>query len=224
MIREDYLIGWIKRYLRWLAEIAGFLKTSDYEAAARRADLALRELLGLGADSVVSLTEGELLARLAVDEPPPVVRDKCLLLAALLAALGRTAAAQNHPDRARDCRLKALQVVLGVTFQGGADLPEFAPRVEDLLQELGQAPLPPRTEAALMLYHENRGDYARAEDALFRYLDASDNAPAALEIGRAFYHRLRALSDEALVLGGLSRTEIDEGLAALERREPPDGS
>lgn len=220
MIREDYLIGWVKRYLSWLAEIAGFLKAEDYEAAARRADLALRELLGLGADSVVALTEGELLARLVGDEPPPVVRDKCLLLAALLAALGQTAAAQNNPDRARDCRLKALQVVLGVCFQGGGELPEFAPRVETLREALGPAPLPPRTEAALMLYHEHRGEYARAEDALFRLLDASDNAAEAREIGRAFYHRLRELSEEVLVLGGLSRAEIEEGLAALARRRP----
>ncbi len=95
MIREDYLIGWIKRYLRWLAEITGLLKVADYEAAARRADLALRELLGLGADSVTSLTEGELLARLTVDEPPLVVRDKCLLVASLLEALGVAAAGRG---------------------------------------------------------------------------------------------------------------------------------
>ena len=78
MIREDYLIAWIKRYVRFLAEIAGFIKTQDFEAAARRADLALRELLNLGSDSVISLTEGEILARLALGDPPPVVwRARC---------------------------------------------------------------------------------------------------------------------------------------------------
>lgn len=218
MIREDYLIGWIKRYLHWLAEIAGLIRSADYVAAARRADLALRELLGLGADSVGSLTDGELLARLAVDDPPLVVRDKALLLAALLTALGRTAAAQNDPDRARDCWLKALQVALGVSLQGGGAWPEFAPTPPTLLELLGPTALPPRTEAALLLYHEHRGEFARAEDALFRFLDTTGNAPEALEIGRAFYHRLRALSEEALTLGGLSRAEVEDGLAALERR------
>lgn len=218
MIREDYLIGWIKRYLSWLAEIAGFRKAADYEAAARRADYALRELLGVGADSVVSLTEGELLARLTVDNPPPIVRDKCLLLAALLNELGHVAAAQNDPDTARHCWLKALQVALGTVFQGGGDLPEYAPRVETLLGHLGDATLPPHTEAALMLYQEQRGEFARAEDALFRYLEATDYAPDPLAIGRAFYHRLSVLSDEALALGGLSRAEVEAGLAELARR------
>lgn len=118
-MREDYLLGWIKRYLRWLAEITGFLRAASYEAAAQRADLVLRELLGLGADSVTALTDGELLARLAVGDPPPVVRDKCLLLAALLDQLGRVAAGRNDPLRARDCWLKALQVAFGTALQGG---------------------------------------------------------------------------------------------------------
>jgi hypothetical protein len=42
----------------------------------------MRELLNVGADSVVSLTGGEILARLALGDPPPVVRDKCLMVAA----------------------------------------------------------------------------------------------------------------------------------------------
>lgn len=224
MIREDYLIGWIKRYLSWLAEIAGFLKAADYEAAARRADLALRELTGMGADSVLSLTDGELLARLAVDDPPPIVRDKCLLLAALLNHLGRTATGRNDPGTARECWLKSLQVALGAALQGGGDLPEYAPSVAELLQQLGPEPLPPRTEAALVLYHERRGEFSRAEDALFRFLDVTNNAPGACDVGRAFYQRLAVLSDEALVLGGLSRGEVAEGLSAVDRRtasQPP---
>ncbi len=218
MLRQDYLLGWIRRYLQWLAEIAGFLRTADYVAAARRADLALRELLGLGADSVVTLTEGELLARLTVGDPPPVVRDKCLVLAALLEALARTAAAQNDPARARECRLKALQVVLGTFLQGAGEPPDYAPRVEDLVRDLAGTPLPPHTEAALVLYHEQRGRFDLAEDALFRLLEATDHAPEALAMGRAFYGRLRSLSEEALVAGGLSRAEVEEGLATLEAR------
>jgi hypothetical protein len=218
MIREDYLLGWIKRYLRWLAEITGFLRAADYEAAAQRADLVLRELLGLGADSVTALTDGELLARLAVGDPPPVVRDKCLLLAALLDHLGQVAAGRNDPLRARDCWLKALQVALGTALQGGGDLPEYAPAVGDLLTRIDAATLPPRTLAALVLYHEQRAAFAAAEDALFRLLDATADAPEALAIGRGFYQRLQVLSPETLAAGGLPPDEVAGGLAELGRR------
>jgi hypothetical protein len=223
MIREDYLIGWIKRYLRWLAEITGFLKATDYEAAAQRADLALRELLGLGADSVVSLTDGEMIARLAVGDPPPIVRDKCLLLAALLNQLGKVAAGRKDPETARDCWVKSLQVALGTALQGGGDLPEYAPSIGELLGQLDAALLPPRTQAALVLYHEQRGEFARAEDSLFRFLDAAEDAPEALAIGRAFYQRLEVLSDEALAAGDLPRAELEAGLAELDRRQPGQG-
>lgn len=220
MIREDYIIGWIKRYIRWLAEIAGFVKTADYEAAARRVDLALRDLLGIGPDSVLALTDGELLARLTVDEPPPVVRDKCLLLAALLNQLGIVAAGQNNPVLARDCWLKALQIVLATQLQGrGEDWPEFAPSVADLMSRLQPAELPPRTHAALLIFHEQRGEFAKAEDALFRLLDSAGQAPAAVAIGFGFYQRLGVLSDEALAAGGFSRAEVASGLADLEQRQ-----
>ena len=68
MIRQDYILEWIKRYIRWLAEIVGLVRAQDYEAAIRRIDLALRTLLEVGSDSVTDLSEGEILARLTVGD------------------------------------------------------------------------------------------------------------------------------------------------------------
>jgi len=223
VIREDYIIGWIKRYIRWLAEIAGFVRVADYEAAARRADLALRELLNVGADSVVGLTDGEILARLAVGDPPPVVRDKCLLVAALLYHLGETATGRGNPDLACDCWLKSLQIVLGTHLHGGlgeGEWPAHVPTLASLLERLKGRLLPARTEAALLLHHEQRGEFDLAENALFRLLDAVEPAgvPAVVELGTAFYRRLSVLSDTALRAGNLSQAEVNAGLAALRAR------
>ena len=227
VIREDYLIGWIKRYIRWLAEITGFVQTADYEAAARRADLALRELLNLGADSVLSLTEGEILARLTMDAPPPVVQDKCLLVAALLYHLGETAAGKGNPDLARDCWLKSLQVLLGTQLhRGHGDWPEHVPKLAVLLDRLRDRALPVRTEAALIIYHEQRGEFDQAENALFRLLDSvePEALSGAVELGRGFYQRLAVLSDDALRAGNLSLAEIRTGLQELEARLAPRGA
>lgn len=223
MIREDYLIGWIKHYIRWLAEITGLVKTADYEAAARRADLALRELLGVGGDSVLALTEGEILARLTMDTPPSEILDKCLLVAALLFHLGETAAGRGNTDLARDCWLKSLQVVLGTELQRGhvgAEWPDYVPRLAVLRERLRNQPLPPRTEAAFLIYHEHRGEFDQAENALFRLLEAAsaETVPGVVELGRGLYHRLAVLSDEALLAGNLSRAEIQSGLRELEAR------
>ncbi len=222
VIREDYIIGWIKRYIRWLAEITGFVKAQDYEAAAHRADLALRELLGIGADSVINLTDGEILARLSMGDPPPVVRDKCLLVATLLFHLGETAQGRGNPDLAAECWLKSLQVLLGIQLQGGpAELPEHAPKLGVLLERLKGIGLPPRTGGALLIYHEQQGEFDRAENALFQMLDTAEpgTVPALLELGHGFYGRLSVLSEEALAAGNFSRAEVETGREELKRRQ-----
>lgn len=216
MIRQDYLLGWIRRYIQWIAEIAGFIRREDWEAAMRRADMALRELLGLGTDSVHSLAEGEILARLTVGEPPPVVQDKCLLLAALLHQLGKIASGRGRIEEARECHLKALHVLLGLHMQTDSQaLPEFVPTLAELETALQGADIPARTYAALMIYHEQAGRFGKAEDALFELLRREGSQADTLEMGEGFYRRLLVLSDEALARGGLPRAEVEAGLAEL---------
>lgn len=219
MIRHDYLLAWIRRYVEWIAEIAGLIKREDWEAALARADLALRGLLDLSPDNVLSLNEGEILARLTVGEPLPRVQEKSLLLATLLHQLGKIAAGQGREEQARDAHLKSLHVLLGLQMRPDADdWPEFAPRLEDLEGALRGCDIPARTHAALMIYHEQRREFARAEDALFEMLRAAGDDDEAVEIALGFYERLGVLSDETLALGGLPRAELDEGLAEVMTR------
>lgn len=216
MIRHDYLLRWFQQYVQWIAEIAGLIRRSDWEAALRRADLALRGLLGLGPDSVQSLTDDEILARLTVGDPPPVVREKCLILAALLHQLGKIAEGQKRPDAARDSHLKALHIVLGLqSTPDPAGFPDFVPRLEELEAALAPHALTPRTCAALMIHHEQAGRFGKAEDALFRWLHLDPRDPDAAAMGEGFYQRLLVLSDETLQAGGLPRHEVLAGLAEL---------
>ncbi|MHB8522823.1 MAG: DUF6483 family protein [Limisphaerales bacterium] len=220
MIREDYILAWIKRYVRWLLEIAGFIRAEDYQGAIRRIDVALRHLLGLGPDSVIALSEGEILARLTMGEPTQFVQDKCLLLAALLKQLGIVCAAQQRNDKSRDCFIQALHIMLGIRLNApDLALPEYAPTVAELVELLRPYALPPRTYGALMIFHEQTGKFAKAEDALFALLEATPDTPEAIDIGVAFYQRLQTLPDDALVAGGLPRVEVEAGLAELVARQ-----
>ncbi|MBI4659062.1 MAG: hypothetical protein HY735_09480 [Verrucomicrobia bacterium] len=218
MIRQDYILEWIKRYVRWLAEIMGLVKAQDYEAAIRRIDLALRTLLEVGPDSVTNLAEGEILARLTMGELGPPVEDKCMVLAALLKQLGLVSAAQQRLDLSRDCFVKALHLVLGLKLSAeGTDLAEFVPTVEELVEALQSDDLPPRTHGALMLYYEQAGEFAKAEDALFALQDAAPGNADAVQAGIGFYERLLALSDATLTAGDLPRPEVEAGLAQIRK-------
>jgi tetratricopeptide (TPR) repeat protein len=44
MIREDYVLTWIKRFVRLQAEIAGLVKTDRYQEACAKIDRALEDL------------------------------------------------------------------------------------------------------------------------------------------------------------------------------------
>jgi len=219
MIREDYILNWIKRYVQWLAEIVGLVKSEDHQGALRRIDLALRALLELSPDSVTSLTEGEILARLTLGDPPQLVQEKCVVLAAVLQQLGIVCLAQQRADAARDCFVKALHLVLGLRLRGApAPLAEYAPNVEELAERLKPFVVPPHSWAALMLFRERDGRFAKAEDALFALLEAAPDSLNAVEMGIGFYDRLRVLSDEVLAAGDLPRPEVEAGLAELQAR------
>jgi tetratricopeptide (TPR) repeat protein len=218
MIREDYILTWIKRYIRWLAEIAGFVKAKDYEAAIRRIDQVLRTLLEVGPDSVTDLSDGEILARLTLGELGQLVEEKCMVLAAVLKQLGMVSAALQRLDLSRDCFLKSLHLVLGLKLRGdGTELAEYVPAVEELVEALKPYELPPRTHAALTIFYEQGGTYSKAEDALFALLESAPGHADALGMGVAFYERLLALGDATLDAGGLPRAEVEAGLEEIRK-------
>ena len=63
----------------------------------------------------------------------------------------------------------------------------------------------------VLLFDE--GDYNRAENELFEWLDTGDTG--SLAAGVDLYARLNSLTDEELKKGGFSRGEVDDGLREL---------
>jgi len=222
MIRHDYILEWIKRYVRWIAEITGLAQARDYEAAIRRIDMALRTLLEVGSDSVTSLTDGEIMARLSLGGYGPSADDKCMVMAALLKQLGIVCAAQQRPEMSRDCFLKSLHLVLGFKLrEETVPLAEYTPAIEELVESLKPFELPPRTNGALMIYFEQMGMFAKAENALFALLEGAPGHADAIQMGIAFYERLLDLNNEALDAGDLSRAEVEAGLAEIKQINSP---
>ena len=86
---------------------------------------------------------------------------------------------------------------------------DLVSKVEGLVEQCSTSPLPPELLCRLVTYFEVRGDFAKAEDSLFEWLETGD--PDAAPEGRMFYERLAAMSDETLTQGGLTRAEIEQG-------------
>lgn len=73
----------------------------------------------------------------------------------------------------------------------------------------------------LVTFCEAAGQFADAEDALFKALHVAPGHPDLLARGRRLYRDLLALDDATLAAGDLPRDEVEESLARLEAMATP---
>jgi hypothetical protein len=220
MIRRDYILQMIEECIQALRQIRLLRQDRRWEEARMAVDAQCEKLAADGAQKLAQLSETELLARLALDQPTQTVRARLFLLISLLQEGADIAAAEGRMADAREIGLKALHLLLDVSAQkdpGGH--PAFVPRVDALVLSLAGAPMPVRTQALLMRHYESTGQWAKAEDTLFSILDATKDDPASLEFGREFYQRILGQNDAMLLAGNLPRAEAEEGLREMQRRK-----
>jgi hypothetical protein len=219
VIRRDYILRMIEEFIQALARINALKKGQHWKEAAGAVDDEFQRLIGAGAQAVARLTETELLARLIRGEPTQAVRDKTLMLTALLKEAGDVAARQERAEESRSCYLKGLHLLLETLAREEVfDFPDFVPRVEMFAAALRDSPLPLKTQALLMQHYERSGEFAKAEDALFAMLEAEPGNAGLVEFGISFYERLQRQSHAVLAAGNLPRPEIEAGVAELRKR------
>jgi len=223
MIRRDYIVEMIEEFAQTLMRIRALRQGGRWAEAWQAVDAECEKIAAAGARNLARLSETELLARVAKDQPTQTVRARLFLVISLLQEAGDIATAEGRLEDAREIYLKALHLLLNVSAeQDPAGHPAFVPRVEALVHCLADAPVPVRTQVMLMRHYESTGQLAKAEDTLFSVLDATTNDPASIELGFAFYQRILRQNDATLMAGNLPRTEASEGLRELQRRQSKD--
>src|ERR1017187_3114190 len=178
----------IEEFIQALARINALKHDRRWQEAAGVLDEEFQRLIGAGAQAVSRLTETELLAMIIRGEPTQAVRDKTLMLTALLKEAGDVAAMQERAEESRSCYLKGLHLLLEtLAREESFALPDFVPRVELFATALHGSPLPLETQALLMQHYERSGQFAKAEDALFAMLEAEPGNTGLVEFGVSFY-------------------------------------
>ena len=218
MLRRDYILRMIEEWGAMLRRTRKQIDAGEHPAAGEELDKAFLDLVGTGAEAVSRLSETELLARLTMEGPTHVVREKTLILVALLQQAGEVHTAAGREAQGQECWVKALDLLLTLQLQDADfELPEFVPKIDLLRDQLSGVALPLQTLAALWRHYERIGAYARAEDALAELLEAEPANPDLIVEAKAFYQRLLRQSDSTLEAGNLPRPEVEAGLAGLPR-------
>ena len=91
-----------------------------------------------------------------------------------------------------------------------------ATRLDNVVTALQEYEIPQFLHQQLSSHFEKLGAYARAEDHLFQAVATMDQ-PDVVDWARPFYHRLETMTDQQLSAGNFSRSEIADGLLALDR-------
>ena len=194
-------------------------KAGDWNAVEENLDRAAKTFLGLDRAAVCRLEAATLKQRLIEAGPTHEYKLRAQVVSRILTESAEAAARRGESERERPLLLKALHLLLD-TLLGAepVELLDFTPRVEGIVESLGAETLPLAALLGLMQYHEHRGDFAQAEDWLFRLCEFSP-APDGLEaLGEGFYRRLSAQPDSILAGGGLPRQEMEDGWKEFRRQ------
>lgn len=136
--RRDYLLRMIDELTRLLARIVFKRRTGADQEALEIVIEGFQRLFNLQADQIFQMTPEHHFVMLTLDEPPDVARDKVLVYAALSAEAGRIYQKMGNDKMARATFTNALRFVLqSRKFVSDAPIPDFAPKVDDLVADLG---------------------------------------------------------------------------------------
>ena len=210
MIRRDYILRMVAEMVQMLLRVASLKHRQEYEQALREVDAALRLVRGTDSAAVQTVDAWVALCR----KHESAASGLMVPVADLLREQGEIFALQGRSAESGHTRRLALGVYLETIRSGDTFITvELLDKVEQLIEETRQ--LPPSADILFRLvqYFEARGNYARAEDAVFAWLEIGDTQ--AREAGRMFYERLLKLDDATLERGGLPRAEAEQGMKDL---------
>lgn len=188
------------------------------EVAGREAST---QWLGLETAQLQAMTDEEIIEHLRRTGPLPefAVRLGVAIRLLQLEAERLTQAGEVGP--AQELRATAACLLLRAHILGVApELPEFAPKLGELLESIRVGELPAGVGVLLMCHHEHSGQFAAAEDVLFELRDTLGFSDWLGELGVSFYKRILMRSDKELSMGNLPRTEVAEGLQTWTSQNP----
>jgi hypothetical protein len=212
MFKRDYIMRMIEQLGVAYQAILGLKTAKRYDDAERLISKTSQQLLGFDMDLLRSLSDEAIISLLKRPDSADVTA--YVVAAELLREQGEIDVIRRGPDAGYDCFVKAASLYLEAYLSAPQSCPEDAhAKIAFLTSKLSGFLVPEPTRRKLFMYYEIRGDYAQAENVIFHLAEgAAEDAPA---MGKAFYARLQAKSDEELERGGLPREEMEEGFEAF---------
>lgn len=146
--RRDYILRIIDEVSQLLARVLLKRREGQEQEALHTIVAACERLFALEAHQLFQFTPDQHYLMLTNGEPPEIARQKVLIYAALNAEAAGIYQKLGKLALARASFLSALRLSLKAREQFGAEaLPDYAPKIDELLVALANEPLDPDTAA-----------------------------------------------------------------------------
>ena len=173
---------------------------------------ASTQWLGLETAQLQAMTDEEISEHLRRTGPLPEFAVRLGVAIRLLQLESERLTQAGEVGPAQELRATAACLLLRAHILGVApELPEFAPKLGELLESIRVGELPARVGVLLMCHHEHSGQFGAAEDVLFELRDTLGYSDWLGELGESFYARLRLHPQAALTVGNLPSEEVGQG-------------
>lgn len=213
MMHQDVLMRQVQQAAQAIAQLLMHRRNGQPDEALAVAYEALQLHFDLRADDLRTYTYGHLAERFRFDSDAHA--DRARALSDLLLHLGELRRVQDRGDAVHPLRL-ALRLELDRAEHARRPL-RNTDRIDRRARQLTADALPTDTRRLLVEQYMRAGQFAEAENWLFRWAKVADpsDAQALAAAGEAFYAHLRAQPDDTLTAGDLPRAEVAEGDAAF---------
>ncbi|MDQ1910628.1 DUF6483 family protein [Paenibacillus sp. GD4] len=223
MYQRDYILRLIKQAAEAIHKVMFLRKNRQLEEAMALLNQAMKQLLGLNSDLVRALSVKDLL--LLLSKTGEVDLGKTLALGDMLKAEALLLDDLGEVQGARQCRLKAAELLLTARIPDALEgewRDAFIVLIDELLIPVERSSKPEGLLTLLFPYYNETGRWAKAEDALFHYIEAISGGGKEEQLLELLYRGAEmvqpwtGLSEQELSAGGLSSEEVEELLRELQ--------
>jgi tetratricopeptide (TPR) repeat protein len=210
-MHQDYILRMIQQMGLFTTYLIGKRKQGDDEQTLVEIREAYGRMTGMHASLVHGLSEDDLLAMLTVQGATHP--ERLVAIAILLHEEGDVYSDRNEIAEALPRMQKALRLYLEAWERSDVLRSETIPGLDATITWMEGYPVTQETRVLLMDYLEEKGRFDEAENYVLDWVEGGSEEAA--DYARAFYARLLTLEDAELIVGGLTRDEIQASLADL---------
>ena len=215
MFERDYILRMFSMLGRALARIVFFKETKSYDAALLEVDNTGLSLLGLNTETLERLPASNLKDVLGSD--PALLQSRLYTAGVLLKEKAEILDEMGKEGETAAMYMKSLRLMTeyinGIEELDGR---KGIATVDAVVGKLRDYELPADLKRRLVEYFEYSGRYDKSEDLIFEMVE---DDPSFVPEGITFYERLLTKSDAELENGRLPRSEVEDALNELQKKQ-----